>query len=30
MEPRRLLATGYQFRFPRLEDALRHELSTPA
>ncbi len=30
MEPCRLLATGYQFRFPRLEDALRHELGTPA
>ena len=27
IEPRRLLATGYQFRFPQLEAALRHELS---
>jgi uncharacterized protein (TIGR01777 family) len=26
MEPRKLLATGYQFRFPDLETALRHEL----
>jgi uncharacterized protein (TIGR01777 family) len=26
MEPRKLLATGYQFRFPDLESALRHEL----
>jgi uncharacterized protein (TIGR01777 family) len=26
IEPRRLLATGYQFRFPALEDAMRHEL----
>ncbi len=27
IEPRRLLATGYQFRFPDLETALRHELN---
>jgi uncharacterized protein (TIGR01777 family) len=27
LEPRRLLATGYQFRFPDLETALRHELN---
>ncbi len=26
IEPRRLLATGYQFRFAELEGALRHEL----
>lgn len=26
LEPRKLLATGYQFRFPDLEIALRHEL----
>lgn len=26
IEPRKLLATGYQFRFPLLEAALRHEL----
>ncbi|MCX6030972.1 MAG: TIGR01777 family oxidoreductase [Chloroflexi bacterium] len=26
MEPRKLLATGYQFRFSELEAALRHEL----
>jgi len=26
IEPRRLVATGYKFRFPLLEDALRHEL----
>jgi len=30
IEPRRLLATGYQFRFPLLETALRHELSATA
>jgi uncharacterized protein (TIGR01777 family) len=30
MEPRKLLATGYQFRFPDLESALRHELRTTA
>jgi len=30
MEPRRLLATGYQFRFPDLESALRHELMATA
>ena len=27
IEPRRLLDSGYQFRFPELEDALRHELA---
>ena len=27
IEPRKLLAAGYQFRFPMLDDALRHELS---
>jgi hypothetical protein len=26
VEPTRLLATGYKFRYPRLEDALRHAL----
>ena len=26
IEPRRLLDSGYQFRFPKLEQALRHEL----
>lgn len=26
IEPRKLLASGYRFRYPRLEDALRHEL----
>jgi uncharacterized protein len=26
LEPRKLLATGYQFRFPELEAVLRHEL----
>jgi uncharacterized protein (TIGR01777 family) len=30
MEPRKLLATGYQFRFPDLESALRHELVATA
>ena len=30
MEPCKLLATGYQFRFPDLETALRHELKTTA
>ena len=25
MQPARLLAAGYQFRFPRLQDALCHE-----
>jgi uncharacterized protein (TIGR01777 family) len=30
MEPRKLLATGYQFRFPDLETALRHELMATA
>jgi uncharacterized protein len=26
IEPRKLLDSGYQFRYPKLEDALRHEL----
>ena len=26
IEPRKLLAAGYQFRYPKLEEALRHEL----
>ncbi len=26
IEPRRLLAAGYEFRYPELEKALRHEL----
>lgn len=26
IEPRKLILTGYQFRFPKLETALRHEL----
>jgi uncharacterized protein len=26
IEPRKLLASGYRFRYPQLEDALRHEL----
>jgi uncharacterized protein (TIGR01777 family) len=30
IEPRRLIATGYKFRFPLLEDALRHELGAAA
>jgi uncharacterized protein (TIGR01777 family) len=30
MEPRKLLATGYQFRFPDLESAIRHELRATA
>jgi uncharacterized protein (TIGR01777 family) len=30
IEPSRLLTTGYQFRFPDLEAALRHELSAAA
>jgi NAD dependent epimerase/dehydratase family enzyme len=30
MEPRKLLATGYQFRFPDLESALRYELMATA
>jgi uncharacterized protein (TIGR01777 family) len=29
VEPERLVATGYQFRFPELEPALRHVLGTP-
>ena len=28
IEPRKLLAAGYQFRYPKLEDALRHEIGT--
>jgi hypothetical protein len=28
MEPRKLLATNYEFRFPELEAALRHELGS--
>jgi NAD dependent epimerase/dehydratase family enzyme len=27
IQPGKLLATGYGFRFPKLEDAVRHELS---
>ena len=27
LEPRKLIATGYRFRFPELEAALRHELA---
>jgi NAD dependent epimerase/dehydratase family enzyme len=27
IEPKKLLDNGYQFRFPALEDALRHELA---
>jgi NAD dependent epimerase/dehydratase family enzyme len=27
IEPRRLLETGYKFRYPELEMALRHQLS---
>ncbi len=27
MEPKRLIAAGYRFRFPELETALRHELA---
>lgn len=30
IEPRRLLQTGYEFRYPELEAALRHQLGTPA
>jgi len=30
MRPERLLETGYRFRFPELEGALRHVLSRPA
>jgi uncharacterized protein (TIGR01777 family) len=30
LRPERLLATGYRFRFPELEGALRHLLGTPA
>lgn len=30
IEPRKLLDNGYQFRFPELEDALRHELANSA
>ncbi|MFI4945755.1 MAG: TIGR01777 family oxidoreductase [Burkholderiales bacterium] len=30
MRPERLLATGYRFRFPELEGALRHVLRRPA
>ena len=30
MKPARLLATGYRFRFPELEGALRHVLGRPA
>jgi uncharacterized protein (TIGR01777 family) len=30
LRPERLLATGYRFRFPELEGALRHVLGTPA
>jgi len=29
LRPERLLATGYRFRFPELEGALRHVLGTP-
>jgi hypothetical protein len=28
VEPARLLATGYEFRYPQLEDALRHVLGS--
>jgi NAD dependent epimerase/dehydratase family enzyme len=28
LRPERLLATGYRFRFPELEGALRHVLGT--
>ena len=30
MEPRKLLATGYQFQFPQLEETMRHELGFAA
>jgi uncharacterized protein (TIGR01777 family) len=30
IEPRRLLQTGYQFRYPELDAALRHQLGTVA
>jgi NAD dependent epimerase/dehydratase family enzyme len=30
MEPHKLLATGYEFRYPELEGALRHELAVTA
>jgi uncharacterized protein (TIGR01777 family) len=30
VRPERLLATGYRFRFPEIEDALRHVLGRPA
>jgi uncharacterized protein (TIGR01777 family) len=30
LEPRKLIATGYRFRFPELEAALRHELAVTA
>jgi NAD dependent epimerase/dehydratase family enzyme len=29
LRPRRLLDTGYRFRFPELEGALRHGFGTP-
>jgi hypothetical protein len=30
VEPTRLLDSGYEFRHPNLEDALRHVLGRPA
>jgi NAD dependent epimerase/dehydratase family enzyme len=30
IEPLRLLQTGYEFRYPELEAALRHQLGTAA
>lgn len=30
MQPQKLISKGYQFRFPLVEDALRHELSASA
>ena len=30
LEPRRLLQTGYEFRYPELEAALRHQLGAAA
>jgi len=30
MRPERLLETGYRFRYPELEEALRHVLGRPA